>query len=574
MDIPFWFSYENYLNPITLNLKFKKDDDLYKNSVVFYKSIFFRLFFGWISLTITLLCIFQNNIFEKPLLLSITIIILLIAILVLCMLPKLIKHNLLFDSLLTILKTEIIYFLLYVGVHIHIFMNVLHAAKVTWIFVSIHNIIVNVLLFRRFMSLYQINGDGGLLMTITLPTSLLMIIISYFDEKAYKKILIHLNRVYENIASFEKLIDNIPNQIIILSAENLSLKFVNSKTKDFFNMQNDEATLTEILFNIKHSEDENLDLKTICKNNLNFIRQDKKGEFINFNAVYKREMNKTVLFDIKIEKISWRNEGVILIIMNDISQNIQFLKELNEYKDMLLASVSHDLRTPLNCIMGILEMLNEEIKNSELLKYIYTAQSSSKMLLSLINDILDYSQISNKKLKLNLEYFEFDQLIEELSDMFFYQAKKKNIQFQTQMPPSLKNKRVLGDKRRLEQILINLIGNALKFTLKGEVTLSLSSKKCLLHDENVVTFTVTDTGIGIGKDNLNEVFSLFKKIDQEDPNINRAGVGLGLFLSQNIAKIMHEEGITVESKKNFGSKLVSLFQLKIMSKLRLRWSRT
>lgn len=193
MDIPFWFSYENYLNPITLNLKFKKDDDLYKNSVVFYKSIFFRLFFGWISLTITLLCIFQNNIFEKPLLLSITIIILLIAILVLCMLPKLIKHNLLFDSLLTILKTEIIYFLLYVGVHIHIFMNVLHAAKVTWIFVSIHNIIVNVLLFRRFMSLYQINGDGGLLMTITLPTSLLMIIISYFDEKAYKKILIHLN---------------------------------------------------------------------------------------------------------------------------------------------------------------------------------------------------------------------------------------------------------------------------------------------------------------------------------------------------------------------------------------------
>ena len=406
--------------------------------------------------------------------------------------------------------------------------------------------------------MYRINGEGGIIMTLTLPSSLLMILICYLNEKAYKKVLIHLNQVYENIASFEKLIDNLPNQIIILSAKNLSIKFINSKTKNFFEIDEENLTsLSNTLATIKHSEDERLDLVSMCKNSLNTslsINEENNKEFINFNAVLSSNSTNPTFFDVKIGKLQWRNEKILLIILNDISSKIQFLKELNEYKDLLLASVSHDLRTPLNCIMGILEILNEEINDCKLLQFVDTAQSSSKMLLSLINDILDYRLLSNNKLKLKSELFKLNDMINELSGVFDYQAKRKKLEFQTIVPSNLKNRKILGDKIRLEQIFINLIGNALKFTIKGKIILSLMLDKCPLHDENVITFTVSDTGIGIGGSNIHEIFNIFKKIDQENPNINPTGVGLGLFLSQKLAKNMHEGGITVVSEKNKGSK--------------------
>ena len=588
MDYPYPISYNNYVNPLTLNFKQKKDTEMYEKSTYLYKLIFVQIVFFWLINLVILLLILQNKIMSQ--LQNIFIFIsFIIGSIILIFIVKCIKNNLLVDVCLTALllifniliievfipnmfrhlgwengkiitfDSSYLYFLMFVGMQMKISGSILDAAKVRWIFTTIFNTVLNILLLRNFITLYRINGIGGSLMTITFPTCIWAIAISYFDERAYKKVLFHLNRSYEHISSFETLINNIPNQIVIISAQDFSIKYLNSKTKHFFGIDTDISALLDKLKLIKNSDDLNSNLIGKCREllineNAIFepINEERKDDFTNFNAVWENNSNNSFFFDIKIGISQWKNEKAMLLIMNDISSKIQFLKELNEYKDLLLASVSHDLRTPLNCIMGNLDLM-EELNDFGILKCVQTTQSSCKILLSLINDILDYSQISNKKLKLNNDFFSLEEMINELTNMFISQTQKKKIDLHNELSQKLRNIKILGDKRRIEQILINLVGNAIKFTLKGKIVLSVSEENCELHDHNVIIIKVTDSGIGIDQKNIKDIFNIFKKLDQDDPILNTNGIGLGLFLSQNIAKMIHEPGITVKSEINVGS---------------------
>lgn len=590
MKLPYSLSFKSYLYSLSLNFKKRKDAESYELDIRFHKLIFVRLALFWMVMLMIFMISLQNDVlFNSPKYIGFYLI-LVFGSIILNLLAKYVKNNLILDiyftSFLLTLNVILIQYLIpnlflrlnlkegncipftnsyyflfmYLGVHLKIVTNFLNAAKIKWILISIYNIIINILILKEFIFLYRINGEGGLIMTITIPSCLLPIIISYFDEKTLKKVLINLNRAYENLEGFETLIDNIPNQIIILSGQNLELKFMNTKAKALFGFEENTQKLHAKLEYYKISDDENLDLFGICKDimiksDASSISEDLKEErFYNYNVIFK-SAQETKSFDVKIGMTLWRSQKGILIILNDVSSKIQFLNEVNQYKDLLLASVSHDLRTPLNCIMGFLELLGEQIHEKKLVKYIQTAQNSSKMLLSLINDILDSSQISNKKLKLNYEHFYVEEIIKEIANMLKLQAKRKGIDFLYKISEGLRKKKIFGDQNRIEQILINLIGNAIKFTIKGSVTLNISLDDCEFHNyiHQVVAFTVIDTGIGIDEQNIHEIFNIFKKVNQDDPKINRAGIGLGLFLSQNIAKEMHDEGITVKSKKNLGS---------------------
>lgn len=590
MKLPYSLSFKNYIYPVSLNFKKKKDAESYESNIRFHKLIFVRLAFFWmVTLIILMICLQYSTLFNNPLYLGIYML-LIFGSIILNIIAKYVKNNLILDIYFTsfLLTLNIIliqslvpslflkfnlaegacipfnnsyyFFFMYMGVHLKIITNFLNAAKIKWVLISLYNIIINVLILKQFIFLYRINGEGGLIMTITIPSCILPIITSYLDEKTLKKVLINLNRAYENLEGFETLIDHIPNQIIILSGQNLELKFMNTKAKALFGLEENTQKWHEKLEHYKISDDENLDLLGICKDvllksNASSILEDIREErFFNYNVILKSP-SETKNFDVKIGMTLWRNRKGILILLNDVSSKMQFLNEINQYKDLLLASVSHDLRTPLNCIMGFLELLGEKIHEKKLVKYIQTAQNSSKMLLSLINDILDSSQISNKKLKLNYEYFYVEEIIKEIANMLKMQAKCKGLDFFYKISDSLKNKKIYGDQTRIEQILINLIGNAIKFTIKGSVILNIFLEDCEFHnyDHKAVVFTVIDTGIGIDEQNIHEIFNIFKKLNQDDPQINRTGIGLGLFLSQNIAKEMHEEGITVKSKKNVGS---------------------
>jgi CheY-like chemotaxis protein len=192
------------------------------------------------------------------------------------------------------------------------------------------------------------------------------------------------------------------------------------------------------------------------------------------------------------------------------------------------------------------------------------ALNSGKMLLHMINDILDYSQASNGTLSLKNQLFSIKKLLKNIADLVEFQAKHKGLDFK--VTNNLGNKAlVFCDPLRIQQILLNLLGNAIKFTPIGSITLTVKAidnnpevLPVLLDGYNLVEFSVRDTGIGIREEDLKKLFKLFGKLDmKENQNMNRTGVGLGLAISQNLAQRLLPTplgGIKVESKYGEGSK--------------------
>ena len=220
-------------------------------------------------------------------------------------------------------------------------------------------------------------------------------------------------------------------------------------------------------------------------------------------------------------------------------------------KSEFLSVMSHEIRTPLNAIIGMSELLEETRLSDEQKKYVHTFKNAGEALLLVINDILDYSKIEAGKIVLEREPFLLIDLLESVSEMMTLQARRNGIELNVHVHPDVPDN-VLGDRQRLHQILLNLIGNAVKFTEKGEITVKLETiAERAEEGKCVVRFTVKDTGIGIPPDKLQFIFERFS---QADSSITRkfGGTGLGLAICRKLIELMGGR-ITVESEEGKGS---------------------
>ena len=242
------------------------------------------------------------------------------------------------------------------------------------------------------------------------------------------------------------------------------------------------------------------------------------------------------------------------VLLSDLEIKKQLAEEAVIAKGRFLATMSHEIRTPMNGVLGLTELLKDTNLNTEQNKYLDAIQSSSNSLLNIISDILDFSKIEEGKIALENIEFNLNSICKEVISIFSFNDNKKNIDLiidiHKKLPTFIKS-----DPTRLRQILINLIGNAFKFTEKGSITLKIepysNSYLKLNKNEVLIKFLIIDTGLGISEENTEKLFGAFNQADSSTTR-KFGGTGLGLSISKSLVELMGGNmGFT--SKTNIGS---------------------
>lgn len=317
-------------------------------------------------------------------------------------------------------------------------------------------------------------------------------------------------------------------------------------------------------------------LDIVTKNLLDFDFGLSKEEFKAHISRFKTETHSSPAVEnttiegkdtlVRLQPIYLRDEyqGMIVLVKEkkEVAVTEQESNSATMAKKEFLANISHELRTPMNGILGMADLALGTDLNPEQLEFVKGIKSSAESMMTLVNDILDYSKVEAKKVKLESINFNIQDFVHDTVSPLNLQAHKKKLELICDIP-ALINYNVTGDPGRLGQILTNLVGNAIKFTQQGEIVLSVEEES-KTEDDVSLLFTVADTGIGISESNQQIIFNVFA---QADGSMTRkfGGTGLGLAICSQLAEVMGGK-IWVESKEGKGSKFFISIPLKLDKK--------
>ncbi len=300
----------------------------------------------------------------------------------------------------------------------------------------------------------------------------------------------------------------------------------------------------------------------------------RQGE-VTFESLHKKKNGDAFPVEVVANKIEYEGKYFFIAFIRDITEKKKANEELrkakiaaesaNRTKSEFLANMSHEIRTPMNAVLGITDLLFQQIHDTVQRNYLKTIRSSGKSLLGIINDILDISKIEAGKLKVNYAFFNVKVLIKELENLFYYKAKDKDIHLSTNISKQVPAY-IFLDELRLRQVLTNLISNSLKFTNSGYVRVVADTFGETDKKENTINIAISveDSGIGIEDSYKDKVFEAFTQQDGLDSK-KFGGSGLGLAISQKLIGLMNGK-ISLESKKEEGSVFtINLYQVKFSS---------
>ena len=275
---------------------------------------------------------------------------------------------------------------------------------------------------------------------------------------------------------------------------------------------------------------------------------------INGEIFYKRfvfyVVNKEAKFYILLKSDTTELQREQIKRNEQLKEALDVANQANSAKTAFLSSMSHEMRTPMNAIIGLDAIaLKEPDLSDRTREHLNKIGESARHLLSLINDILDMSRIEGGKMVLKNEEFSFGKMLEQINTMFSGQCAAKNLTYNCNVIGAV-DEYYIGDVTKLKQVLINILGNAVKFTKKGSISLVIE-RVAKFENKTTLRFIVKDTGIGMDKNYLPKIFDVFSQEDSTSLNAY-GGTGLGMSITKNIIEIMNGN-ISVKSEKNVGS---------------------
>jgi PAS domain S-box-containing protein len=355
------------------------------------------------------------------------------------------------------------------------------------------------------------------------------------DIDAFKTLYLELSKKEAMLQSF---VTYAPVAVAMFD-RNLNYLSASNCWREEFNM-NDLELVGKNIFTISPNASD--EIRTIYRDAIK--GKDYKNEDFTLAVSHKEELQHYKL-EVRPWYLSDGDVGGLIVSVQNITNIIKTNNELKEAKKMadiaskakseFLANMSHEIRTPLNGVIGFSDLLLKTPLNETQKQYLNYINESGENLLTIINDILDFSKIESGKMELVIEKCNVYDLVNQVINVILYQSQKKNIELLLNIEPGLP-KTLIIDESRLKQILINLLGNAVKFTEEGEIELKV--EKLEMGGENIkLRFAVRDTGVGIAEEKQQYIFNAFT---QENSSISKryGGTGLGLTISNNILGYM------------------------------------